>query len=205
MAALGVLTLQGAALASTYDALCGGADCTISVTGDIISGPGVSIPTNQVTTWGMGGSSKTSVGTGVATTIVFGPLGLLGFLAKNDRFDVNVSGYDVNGDKASLAFTFRNKRPARAIVQQLQVVTGLGMHQVRSKQQILDNLANGGDNLNISVEARSIAQVNSNLFAKPVKPKNCWSAYLKARPDMKAWADANPAAAAKTKAKYDDC
>jgi hypothetical protein len=52
-----------------------------------------------------------------------------------------------------------------------------------------------------SSAARSFVNKTST---KPA-PKNCWSAYLEERPKMKSWADANPAAAAKTKSKYDDC
>ena len=60
----------------------------------------------------MGGDSKTSVGTGVATTIMFGLIGLLGFLAKCEVYNVSISGYDKDGDKVSISFSFKNKRPA---------------------------------------------------------------------------------------------
>ncbi|AHF62988.1 hypothetical protein Syncc8109_0601 [Synechococcus sp. WH 8109] len=43
-----------------------------------------------------------SVGTGVATTILFDPLGLLGFMAKNHDFNFIVNGYDNNGKKTTL-------------------------------------------------------------------------------------------------------
>ena len=61
--------------AGNYKGLCSGTDCYVSVTPEAISSPYGSIPTGRVTSWGGGGESSTSVGTGVATTIFLGPIG----------------------------------------------------------------------------------------------------------------------------------
>jgi hypothetical protein len=51
-----------------------------------------SIPTSRVTYLGNTGESTTSIGTGVATTILFGGIGLLGFLAKNHNYNYFING-----------------------------------------------------------------------------------------------------------------
>ena len=71
-----------AAIAGIYEALCGGTKCTVYLSASEIVSPFGSIKPQRVTDWGGGGDSNTSVGTGVATTILLGPLGLLGFMAK---------------------------------------------------------------------------------------------------------------------------
>jgi len=88
-AAFGVLILGGVSLplhAGQYEALCGGSKCIVNVTSTGISSLYGSIPPKRVTYWSNTGESKTSVGTGVATTILFGGIGLLGFLAKNHQW-----------------------------------------------------------------------------------------------------------------------
>ena len=67
-----------AAIAGTYEALCGGTKCTVYISASEIRSPYGSIKPQRVTDWGGGGDSITSVGTGVATTVLFGPIGLLG-------------------------------------------------------------------------------------------------------------------------------
>ena len=76
-----------ASLAGSYEALCGGVRCSISVSSNGIRSPQGSIPASRIAYWSVNGESSTSVGTGVATTILFGGIGLLGFLAKNHDFD----------------------------------------------------------------------------------------------------------------------
>ena len=84
---LSFITHSSAVFAGNYSALCGGMKCNIFVSPDVITSPYGSIPTARVTNWGGGGESSTAVGTGVATTIFFGPLGLLGFLSKKHEYD----------------------------------------------------------------------------------------------------------------------
>ncbi len=146
---LATLTIVGAYLipsfavypgyAGDYKGLCGGTKCYVSVNPEAISSPYGSIPTGRVTSWGGGGESTTSVGTGVATTIFFGPLGLLGFLAKNHDFNFVINGYDDQGKKTSMQIQFKNEKPAKRFIQEMGMVTGLGMGQRRSAKQIRTN------------------------------------------------------------------
>jgi hypothetical protein len=85
------------AIAGTYEALCGGTKCTVYVSASEIRSPYGSIKLQRVTDWGGGGDRDTAVGAGIATTILFGPIGLLGFLAKNHDFNFIVNGYDNAG------------------------------------------------------------------------------------------------------------
>ena len=55
----------------------------IQITGEEIISPDVSIPVTRVTSWIKSGYSNRRVNTGVTTTIIFGPIGALGFLERN--------------------------------------------------------------------------------------------------------------------------
>jgi hypothetical protein len=124
------------ARAGEYEALCGGSKCSILVTQEEITSPFGSIPTSRVTYWGNTGESKTSVGTGVATTILFGGIGLLGFLAKNHNYNYFINGFDASGRKVAMQFTFKNDKPAKLLMQELTALTGLGMGQTRTVEEI---------------------------------------------------------------------
>lgn len=205
------------ALAGSYQALCGGAKCTVHVSATEIRSPFGTIPTTRVTNWGGGGDSNTSVGTGVATTVLFGPLGLLGFLAKNHDFNFLVNGYDANGKKTSISVQFKNDKPARRFVDEMAQVTGIGMGQTRSASDIkkleaeqslndLDSAAGGGFTLDDAASLEEAASKEEQLAGETSTPSgNCWSDYLDENPGMKAWAEANPTMAEDTKSKFDDC
>ncbi|MEB3334360.1 MAG: hypothetical protein VKP70_05185 [Cyanobacteriota bacterium] len=124
------------ARAGQFEALCGGAKCSILVTPDEIVSPYGTLPTSRVTYWGNTGESKTSVGTGVATTILLGGIGLLGFLAKNHEYNYYINGYDASGRKVAMQFVFKNDKPAKVMMQELTAYTGLGMGQTRSVDDI---------------------------------------------------------------------
>ena len=204
-----LLTLQGAATAGTYDALCGGVGCTVSVTADGVGVSGQTIPAHRVTSWHMGGSSETDVATGVATTFLFGGLGLLGFTAKKHDYNFSVSGYDENGKKTSFSFRFINDKPAKQLAARLPGVTGLAVNQTRTIEEIvayekgerpaavLGRVATAG------IGAIGGPSLPASMVA--TKPSNCWSNYLDNNPAMKIWADANPGPAAQNKKRFDDC
>ena len=99
------------ALSGSYDADCEGVDCTVRLSTDGITTPIGSIPPSRITYWSVNGESSTSVGTGVVTTIIFGPIGLLGFLAKKHNYDFAVDGYDVNGKKFYCHLSLKRKSP----------------------------------------------------------------------------------------------
>jgi hypothetical protein len=123
-------------LAETYEALCSGTKCTIDVSAESISSPYGSIPTKRVTYSGGGGESKTSVGTGIATTVLLGGIGLLGFLAKNHDYNFTVNGFNSEGIQTTIQLQFKNSRPAKRFMQEMPMVTNLGMGQTRTIAQI---------------------------------------------------------------------
>ena len=136
---LSFVTHSSTALAGNYSALCGGMKCNIYVSPEVITSPYGSIPTARVTNWGGGGDSSTAVGTGIATTIFFGPLGLLGFLAKKHDYNFLINGYDEEGRKTSMQFSFKNDKPAKRLINELQITTQLGMGQTRTAKEIRDS------------------------------------------------------------------
>ena len=111
------LALSSSAKAGIYDALCGGFECRVTVTPEKIISPYGVIPPRRVTSWGGAGDSSTSVGTGEATTLVLGPVGLVGFFAKNHDFDFIVSGYNEKGKKTYLQIQFKTISPQRNLHQ----------------------------------------------------------------------------------------
>ncbi len=140
---ISLFSISSSALAGSYNALCGGMKCNIYISPEIITSPYGSIPTARVTNWGGGGDSSTSVGTGVATTIFLGPIGLLGFLAKKHDYNFLINGYDEDGKKTSIQFSFKNDKPAKRLINELQMVTELGMGQKRTAKEIRNHEKKG--------------------------------------------------------------
>ena len=195
-----------AALADNYDALCGTANCTLTVTPQSVSTGYISIPTERITYWGNIGDTKTSVGTGVATTIVFGPIGLLGFLAKNHEYNFTINGYDSEGKKASIQVQFKNDKPAKRLMNELVGVTGLAMNQTRTADEILasEKVDKNLSDLEKAKSAPKLGQLESKNA--PVSAnKNCWSTYLANNPAVRKWAEANPAQSEQNQKKFDKC
>lgn len=131
-----ILVFGDAVKASQFEALCGGVKCTIIVNQSEVTSPFGTIPMSRVSYWGNTGESKTSVGTGVATTILFGGIGLLGFLAKNHNYNFYINGFDASGKKLFMEFAFKNDKPAKLLMQELGIYTGLGMGQTRTIEDI---------------------------------------------------------------------
>ena len=195
-----------AAWAGTYAALCGGINCTVSITPEAIKSSYGEIPPSRVTYWGSTGESKTSIGTGVATTILFGGIGLLGFLAKTHQYNFTINGFDADGKKASMQIEFKNDKPAKQLMGELTAFTGLGMGQTRTAEEIL--AAESGaeatlQSLGKSKEATILGPkaLNTATEAK----RNCWSAYINKNPEMLNWANTNPLQATQNKKRFDDC
>lgn len=197
------------AFAGQYEALCGGSKCTIVVTPTEIRSPYGAIPTQRVTYWGSTGDSKTSVGTGVATTLLTGGIGLLGFLAKNHQYDFTVNGYDASGKQATMQIEFKNNKPAKRLMNELVVVTGLGMGQTRTIDEIKAIESGEADKLgNLQSAPSGLGALNgadSKSSTKKEVVKNCWSTYLDNNPAMKKWSEANPTMAEQNKKRFDDC
>ena len=125
--------------AGTYEAMCGETKCTVNINGRQINTPLGTIPAKRVTQWGLTGKSKTNISTGVWTTVLFGPLGLLGFAAKHSDYNFLVNGYNQQGDKTSLQFKFKNNKPVETLIQEMPMVTGIGMGEIRTALEIKKN------------------------------------------------------------------
>ena len=76
------------------------------------------------------------VNTGVTTTIIFGPLGALGFLSKKHRYSFIVKGFDSDGKQATIQVDLFKKPDIERITQELLLVTGLTMGEKRSIKKI---------------------------------------------------------------------
>ncbi len=196
------------AMAGQYEALCGGTKCTVRVTPVEVSSPYGSIPSKRVTYWGVTGDSKTSVGTGVATTILFGGIGLLGFLAKNHQYDFTVNGYDASGKQVSMQFKFANDKPAKLLIQEMIMVTGLGMGQTRTVEEIKAAESGTQESPGIMKDRVGVPGAISPSSPESVildSERNCWSTYLANNPAMDQWAKANPSQAMQNKKRFEDC
>ena len=108
----------------------------IEITGEEISSPEVSIPITRVTSWVKSGYSNRRVNTGVTTTILFGPLGALGFLSKKHRYSFIVKGFDADGKQASVQIDLFKKPDIERLTQELLLITDLTMGEKRSIEKI---------------------------------------------------------------------
>ncbi len=104
----------------------------VEVTAEAIVSPDVTIPTSRVTSWVKTGYSHRRINTGVTTTILFGPLGALGFLSKKHQYSFIIKGFDKDGKKASIQMDFFKKLSVERLSQELPLVTGLAMGEKRS-------------------------------------------------------------------------
>ena len=197
-----MLLVPTTAVAGTYNALCGGVKCTIKVSSQGIRSTQGSIPPSRISYWSVNGESSTSVGTGVATTILFGGIGLLGFLAKNHDFDFTIDGYDEEGKKVAIQFKFINNKPVKRLTNELYRVSGLAMGRQRTIAEI-QAIESGEAPLNamssgLEQQLGSAKKKKELSCGRVLRDYGCnYDAYLDANPSVKAWASANPELAAK--------
>ena len=117
----------------------------IEITGEEIISPEVTIPVTRVTSWIKSGYSNRRVNTGVTTTIIFGPLGALGFLSKKHRYSFIVKGFDEDGKQATIQVDLFKKPDVERITQELLLITGLTMGEKRSIEKIRELESEGFD------------------------------------------------------------
>ena len=108
----------------------------IQITGEEIISPEVTIPITRVTSWIKSGYSNRRINTGVTTTILFGPLGALGFLSKKHRYSFIIKGFDANGKQATIQIDLFKKPDIERLTQELLLITNLTMGEKRSINQI---------------------------------------------------------------------
>ena len=222
------------AVAATYDALCGGSDCQINVSGRGIGGPEGFIPNELISKWSVGQSTGYNGGKGVAGglggatagavagAVLLGPIGLLGGLiggglagsgaGKEFEGYFTVAGYNKKGKKIAHSFYFINPKPARRLRTSLPSITGLGMGEERTTNELETAYANIQSNKNIAANlstkpkdrvsealSKEIPMTNSlptrlgqSVEAKTLLAPNCWETHLSSNPTLKTWAMANP-------------
>ena len=214
-----ILLILSAALAAspasagTYEALCGTAECTITLSPQAITTPYGIIPTTRVANWGGTGTSSQDLVLGAAATYVLGPVGLIGFLAKTHDYNYLITGYDQLGNRTSVQIKFQNNTPAKRFVQEMVEITGLGMGQVRTATDVkaLERRVASHGISAIKLPALSLDQEyakekgNSSAINASESGSECWTAYITRRPDVELWASANPKQAEEVRSKYGDC
>lgn len=168
---LSAIAYQPLALAGSYDALCGGVDCKITLDARGVSGPNGFIPSGSIAQWYTGGGEDhnmaasavgaTAGAVGGATvgaiatcwTIILCPVGLIGgavaggmggsSAGKSADFYFTIIGYNKKGKKIVQPFNFINKKPVGRLMQEIPALTGLAMGEIRSLEEIKKNIDRG--------------------------------------------------------------
>ena len=125
--------------------------CTMNfVTNDQkIIGPYKSIPTSRVTSWSISGESKTDTSGKVAATVAFGLIGFLVSDPKKHDYQLVINGYDIEGEKTFINIRFTDGKQPKKLMTQLPMLTGLGMGQKRTLNEIKEIEKKGiSNNLN---------------------------------------------------------
>ena len=232
------LLLQPFAYAGSYDALCAGVECTLVLDSKGFTGPAGFIPSHRIAQWYTGGGEEVNGAAsaagatggalggailgGLATcwTVILCPFGLIGGgvaggmggsrAGRSADFYFTVIGYNQNGDKVMQSFNFLNKKPASRMIQEIPLISGLGMGELRSIDEIkagdarMSELGTGRSQLPSNIGAvpsskGSAKTLPDKLDATPNQvpvasnPSKCWSTYLAQNPGIKQWAAANPA------------
>ena len=104
----------------------------------------------------------------------------------------------------------QHEKAAKRFINEMQMLTKLGMGQVRTAKEIIagESLAGSASvgTLEGDAQAESMAQsLDPVKQIKVTSRENCWTTYLESNPAMKSWAEANPAMAEQNKKKFYDC
>ena len=185
--ALGILSLQNPVIAANYSAICsGGTECSVLLGVGKISMPGLTINRDKVLSWSQGGSgTKTDVGIGVASVVMFGLPGLIGFGAKKHDYLYSINYVDEAGNTQATTVGFKNNVPANQFMSELMGMTGLSMGETnKSLQEQIDGL---------QAAAAEKARLAALQCAPALKACKCsWSQYLEANASVRAWAQKYP-------------
>jgi len=218
------------AFAGEYDAICAGVRCRLILDGKGFAGPAGFIPTHRIAQWYNGGGEERNVAasavgaTGgavggvvlgaIATcwSIILCPIGLIGGgiaggmggsrVGKSADFYFTVIGYNQSGTKVTQSFNFLNKKPAARMMQELPAISGLGMGELRSVEEIragdtrAAETGTGRPQLPATIE-RAPAPASSKALpanlddavpteaaAAPVGGKRCWSPAIPLRSEL---------------------
>ena len=161
-----LLVSDQAAMAGSYDAICGNIECKIKLDGNGLTGPLGYIPANRIAQWHTGGGAidntviSVAGATGAAVggalaggivtcwTLVLCPVGLLaGGIAggvggaragRSANVQFTIIGYNQAGKKIIQSFNFSNTKPANRMHQELTALSGLRMGELRTVEMIKD-------------------------------------------------------------------
>ena len=101
-----------------------------------ISLPGLTINKDKVFSWSQGGSgTKSDVGIGVASVVMFGLPGLSGFGAKKHDYQFTINYVDEAGNTQATTAGFKNNVPANQFMSELMGRTGLSMGETNKSLQ----------------------------------------------------------------------
>ena len=179
--------------AGSYSAICeGGGECNVILVNGKINIPGLSIDSDDVISWSQGGKgSQTDIGMGVATTLSFGLLGIIGFGAKKHDYLFHINYLDNSGNGQMATIGFRNNTPAKQFTMEMMGMTGLSMGELNKSAQarLKKNRGNFNDE-NVQTKTNSISSSNCAVVLRNYRCS--WSKYLEANPGPRAWAEANP-------------
>ena len=193
---LAAIAFQSPVIAGSYEAICStGGRCNVILAAGKITTPTAVIEKDNVLSWVQGGKgSKTDVGMGVATTVLFGLPGLIGFGAKKHDYQFSISHVDDSGNVQIETIKFVNNTPANQFMMELMGLTGLSMGSVNEDLQARRD--------QIAAEKAEEERI-ANLECGPVlKAYKCsWSAYLEGNPSVAAWAEKYPEMAEKERLK----
>ena len=185
--AAGAMVWPTATQAAAYNAICtGGGNCNVVLGAGRISLPGLVIDKDQVLSWSQGGSgTKTDVGMGVGSVILFGLPGLIGFGAKKHDYIYTINYVDESGNTQVATVGFKNNVPANQFMMEMMGMTGLSIGEVnKGLQDRIDA---------IKSQAAEQARIAALSCAPVLKPFQCsYDSYLKANPAVQVWAARYP-------------
>lgn len=186
------VAFQTPVVAGAYEAICSGGDrCNVVIASGKVSMPSVVIEKENILSWSQAGSgSKTDVGMGVATTVLFGLPGLIGFGAKKHDYQFSISHIDDSGEIQISSIKFVNNTPANQFMMEMMGMTGLSMGEVNDELQAKRDP--------ISAEYAEEERIANLECGRVLKAYQCsWGAYLEANPAVAAWAEKYPQMAEK--------
>ena len=188
--------VQPSAEAGIYQALCeGGSECTVTLSNGKLITPGSTIPKERILSWSQGGSgTKTDVGIGVASVVMFGLPGIIGFGAKKHDYLYSVDYVTDTGNVQVSSIQFKNNTPANQFMMELMGMTGLTAGE--------QNKTLSAEIEKIKAESAEKARIAALDCASVLKPYGCsYSKYLESNPGPKAWATKFPQMVPAEKAK----
>lgn len=186
-------TADIAAKAGMYQALCaGGGQCTVTLLNGQIGIPGTVINSEDVLSWSQGGSgSKTDIGMGVGSVVLFGLPGIIGFGAKKHDYQYFINYVDKAGNGQMATVQFKNSVPANQFMMEMMGMTGLSMGEL-NKSAHARLKRNQSATAEQNEDPKDTSQGSSGC-APALKAYKCsWTKYVDANPSAKRWAAANP-------------